>query len=194
MKNSDLGRRVGDHAKRLARIFAEHPNAAIEAARVLLASEELDAANRAALAAGILIDAGSHVKDNAAVQQGTALFRDLHARVATPATAYNLANGIHASATLSCEPYWSPTQCRMRQEARSLYSEAAADESHRSTALTNLANLLRLSHRRLEAGDAYASALGPMHSKWFYGASGGQVQMASLARRCTHRRITRSVA
>lgn len=159
MKNSELGRRVRDHAKRLDRIFHEDPSAAIEAARVLLASGELDAANRAALAAGILIDAGSHVNDSSAVQQGTALCRDLHARVATPATAYNLANGIYASAAMSSEPYWSPTQCRMRQDARSLYSEAAADEGHRSKALTNLANLLRLSHRRLEAYDAYASAL-----------------------------------
>jgi HEPN superfamily protein len=159
MKDPELVRHVRDHAKRLDRTFDEDPNAAIEAAHALLAGEELDAANRAMLAGGILIDAGSHVKDNAAVQQGTALFRDLHARAPTAATAYNLANGIHASATLSGEPYWSPTQCRMRQEARSLYSEAAVDEGHRSRALTNLANLLRLSHRRLEAYDAYAAAL-----------------------------------
>lgn len=159
MKNPELVRRIRDHAKRLDRIFDEDPRAAIEAAHALLAGEELDVANRAALAGGILIDAGSHVKDIAAVQQGTALFRDLHARVATASTAYNLANGIHASATLTGEPYWSPAQCRMRQEARSLYSEAAADEGHRSRALTNLANLLRVSHRRLEAYDAYASAL-----------------------------------
>jgi hypothetical protein len=158
MKNAELVQ-IREHANRLDRIFDEDPNAAIGAARALLACEELDAANRAALSGGILIDAGSHVKDVAAVQQGTALFRDLHARSATASTAYNLANGIHASATLSSAPYWSPAQCQMRQEARSLYTEAAADEGHRSRALTNLANLLRLSHRRLEAYDAYASAL-----------------------------------
>lgn len=158
MKNAELVQ-VREHAKRLDRFFHEDPDAAIEAARALLAGEELNAVNRAALAGGILIDAGSQLKDIAAVQQGTELFRDLHARVATASTAYNLANGIHASATLCGEPYWSPAQCRMRQEARSLYSEAAADEGNRSRALTNLANLLRLSHRRLEAYDAYASAL-----------------------------------
>ena len=159
MRKPELLRNIHDHRKRLDRIFDEDPSAAIEAARALLAGEELDAANRAVLAGGILIDAGSHLKDIVAVQQGTALFRDLHARWATASTAYNLANGIYASATLSGEPCWSPAQCRMRREARSLYSTAAADEGHRSRALTNLANVLRMSHRRLEAYDAYATAL-----------------------------------
>jgi hypothetical protein len=33
-----------------------------------------------------------------------------------------------------------------------------------------------------------------LHAKWFYGASVGQVQRASFARRCTRRRTTRSAA
>jgi hypothetical protein len=44
-----------------------------------------------------------------------------------------------------------------------------------------------------EAG-AFISARRPMHAKWFYGASGGQVRRASFARRCTRRRTTRSAA
>lgn len=160
----DLLRRIKAVAAHLDRLLFEQDSAAaLGAARELLQSSELDEANRESLAAGILIDAGTHMKDRSAVEDGTALFRRLSERMpGSTDCGYNLANGLNALAELVQEPPWSPKVSAWRREARVLYARAATEKgtaAQRSRALTNDANLLRKSYRRLEAYDAYVAAL-----------------------------------
>lgn len=160
---ANLLKAVSEINARLDRLFQEDPAAAIGAARALFGGSELDDRNRASIAAGVLVDAGQVLKDRPAVEQGTVLFRQLHKTLPPSAGLdYNLANGLNALAALTTEPPWSPTLCALRREARHLYHRAAsttADVGQRSQALTNQANLLKMSFRRLEAYDAYVAAL-----------------------------------
>ncbi len=145
---------------RLDALFQRDPPAAVREARALLQSTELDATNRQMLAAGILIDAGNVAHDIAAVEEGTALYRALRQRHPSHGIDYNYANGLSTLAGLSKEPPWSQPLSAKRREARILFAQtAASDEALRSQALTNEANLLRQSFRRLEAYDAFVAAL-----------------------------------
>ena len=145
---------------RLDRLFRENPAAAIKEAQRLLSASEPDDWNHMMIAAGVLVDAGHVLEDRLAVEVGTSLFRRLHeACPASPDLDYNLANGLNALADFGHEPAWSPSLCARRREARGLYQRAASaqDGMFRSKSLTNTANLLKLSYRRLESYDAYVA-------------------------------------
>ena len=78
-------------------MFAEDPRAAITAARALASTSAPEDHGPKMVAAGILVDAGQELKDAAAIDEGVAYFRQVHAVVpASPQLDYNLANGISA--------------------------------------------------------------------------------------------------
>lgn len=150
-------------AARLDLLFAEDPRAAITAARALASTSAPEDHGPKMVAAGILVDAGQELKDAAAIDEGVAYFRQVHAVVpASPQLDYNLANGISAQVRFRTDPPWSSARCAARREARSLYLRSVAlgkSPKDRSKAHTNHANLLRSSYRMLEAYDAYVAAL-----------------------------------
>lgn len=150
-------------AARLDLLFAEDPRAAIAAARALASASAPEDHGPKMVAAGILVDAGQELNDAAAIDEGVAYFRQVHAVVpASSQLDYNLANGISAQVNLRTDPPWSSARCAARREARSLYLRSVAlgrSPKDQSKAHTNHANLLRGSYRMLEAYDAYVAAL-----------------------------------
>lgn len=123
--------------------------------------------NLMSLRAAILVDGGSLTRQQDAIEEGLALFRELHSIFSTAAITYNLANGLVAAAGVPPRnSNWLDHQERTREqraEARRCFWKVArdldADSSLRTQAWTNLANQFSNSYRLGEAHDARIAAL-----------------------------------
>jgi hypothetical protein len=144
------------------------PQRAIDEARATKGRGEYKTAIRA-LRAGILIDAGQTVRDEAAVREGVSVFRQLastHPKVS--GFRYNLANGLSGLSRLRLPPkppahpdWYAATQVD-RREARCIYQEVAKNTEEAklaAQALTNLGNELDQGFRWVEAYDSWVEAL-----------------------------------
>jgi len=126
-----------------------------------------DRFNMMSLRAAILVDGGALTQQQDAIEEGLALFRELHRLFPTAGITYNVANGLAAAAGVPPhDPSWLDHQERTREqraEARRCFWEVAkdldADSSLRTQAWTNLANQFSNSYRLGEAHDARLAAL-----------------------------------
>lgn len=130
----------------------------------LASSERFNLMN---LRAAILVDGGASTHQRDAVEEGLALFRELHRELPNAVITYNLANAfVAATGSPPRDPSWLDDQERTREqraEARRCYwkvaRESDADSSLRTQAWTNLANQFANSYRLGEAHDARLAAL-----------------------------------
>lgn len=119
------------------------------------------------LRAAILVDGGALIQNQDAIEEGLALFRELHGLFPNADITYNLANGLVAAiGNPPRDSSWLDHQERtqeQRAEARQCYWKVAqdlnADPSLQTQAWTNLANQLSNSYRLSEAHDARLAAL-----------------------------------
>jgi len=158
--------RFSELSVRLSALLDRAPSEAVEQAREI----DLDTPERInlmSLRATILVDGGSLTKQQDAIEEGLALFRELHDLFPTADVTYNLANGIvAATGNPPRDASWLDYQERTREqraEARRCYWKAAQDPeasaSLRTQAWTNLANQFGNSYRLGEAHDARLAAL-----------------------------------
>lgn len=147
-------------------LLDDNPAEAVKQARQinLDSSERFDLMN---LRASVLVDGGALTHQRDAVEEGLALFRELHGVFQNADLAYNLANALVAvTGNPPRDPSWLDHQERTREqraEARRCYWKAAresdADPSLQTQAWTNLANQFTNSYRLGEAHDARLAAL-----------------------------------
>lgn len=144
------------------------PAEAIKQARAIsLDATEPERINLMVLRASTLIDGGALTRQQDAIEEGLALFRELHDRFPTTDITYNLANGLIATAgTPPRGPDWLAHQERTRvdrAEARRCFWKVSQDQDAnptlRTQAWTNLANQFNSSFRLGEAHDAWRAAL-----------------------------------
>lgn len=165
---SSVLRRFYERASHLKALLDSDPAEAVKQARQIdldLASPERF--NLMILRASILVDGGAMTEQQDAIEEGLALFRELHNHYPSTAITYNLANGLIALVGRPPhDPSWLDHQERTREhraEARRCLWKAAhdtdADSSLRTQAWTNLANQLSNSYRLGEAHDAWLAAL-----------------------------------
>ncbi len=144
------------------------PRRAIDEARAMKGHGEYKTAIRA-LRAGILIDAGQTVRDEAAVREGVSVFRRLASTYPkVPGFRYNLANGLSGLSRLQLpsqppsHPDWYALTHALRREARRIFDQVAKDTEEANLAaqaLTNLGNELDQSFRWVEAYDCWVQVL-----------------------------------
>jgi LA2681-like HEPN len=123
--------------------------------------------NLMSLRAAILVDGGALTQQQDAIEEGLALFRELHSLFPTAGIIYNLANGLIATTGIPPrDPSWLDHQERTRErraEARRCFwkvtQDLDADSSLRTQAWTNLANQFSNGYRLGEAHDAWLAAL-----------------------------------
>lgn len=131
---------------------------------------ELDSPERFRLMnvrAAILVDGGAATHQKDAIEEGLALFREIHGVFPNDGITYNLANALVAATGIPpSDPSWLDHQERTREqraEARRCYWKVArtadADALLRTQAWTNLANQFTYSYRLGEAHDARLAAL-----------------------------------
>lgn len=126
-----------------------------------------DRFNLMSLRAVILVDGGALTHQQDVIEEGLALFRELHGLFPSADITYNLANGLVAAiGNPPRDPSWLDHQERtrvQRAEARRCYWKVAqdlnADPSLQTQAWTNLANQFSNSYRLSEAHDAWLAAL-----------------------------------
>lgn len=119
------------------------------------------------LRASALVDGGALTQQQDAIEEGLALFREVHSRFPTAGITYNLANGLVAAVgTPPRGPGWLDHQERTREyraEARRCFwkvtQDLDADSALSTQAWTNLANQFSNSYRLGEAHDAWLAAL-----------------------------------
>ncbi|TPG75494.1 LA2681 family HEPN domain-containing protein [Pseudomonas mandelii] len=119
------------------------------------------------LRASVLVDGGALTQQQEAIEEGLALFRELHNLFPTANVTYNLANGfIAATGMPPRDSSWLDHQERTREhraQARQCFWKVTQDVDAKSTlrtqAWTNLANQFRNSFRLGEAHDARLAAL-----------------------------------
>lgn len=123
--------------------------------------------NLMGLRAAILVDGGTLTQQQHAIEEGLALFRELHSLFPTADVTYNLANGLVAATGLPPrDENWLNHQEFSREhraEARRCFWRVAqdvdADPTLRTQAWTNLANQFSSSYRLGEAHDGWLAAL-----------------------------------
>ncbi|WYX24899.1 LA2681 family HEPN domain-containing protein [Achromobacter xylosoxidans] len=123
--------------------------------------------NLMVLRAATLVDGGVLTQQQDAIEEGLALFRELHVSFPTADVAYNLANGLVAAVgDPPRDSTWLDHQENTREhraEARRHFWSAARDldakSALRTQAWTNLANQFSNSYRLGEAHDARLAAL-----------------------------------
>ncbi|WP_313303143.1 LA2681 family HEPN domain-containing protein [Diaphorobacter sp.] len=123
--------------------------------------------NLMGLRAAILVDGGTLTQQQDAIEEGLALFRELHGLFPTADVTYNLANGLVAATSLPPrDENWLNHQESSREhraEARRCFWRVAqdvdADPTLRTQAWTNLANQFSSSYRLGEAHDGWLAAL-----------------------------------
>ena len=156
-----------DITKKLERLTDDNPNQAIKEALQLSGDIYLEL-----LKAATLVNAGEIVKNSDAIRTGVEIYRNAVVKYQdNPALKYNLANGLHAlvRSTKDDDTSWS-TWFQWHQETEDSRLEArqylyvAANAAHasldiRTQSFTNLGNILKLSHRWVEAYDFYTQAL-----------------------------------
>lgn len=150
----------------LSALMDRNPAEAVKQARKI-DLDTPDRFNRMGLRAAILVDGGAWIHQQDAIEEGLALFRELHGLFPNADITYNLANGLVAAiGNPPRDPSWLDHQERTREqraEARRCYWKVAqdpnADPSLQTQAWTNLANQFSSSYRLSEAHDARLTAL-----------------------------------
>lgn len=123
--------------------------------------------NLMGLRAAILVDGGALTQQQDAIEEGLALFRELHSSFPVADVTYNLANGlVAATGAPPRNADWLSHQELTRErraEARRCFwkvaQDADADSTLRTQAWTNLANQFSNSFRLGEAQDGWLAAL-----------------------------------
>lgn len=150
-------------ASQLNEFLNKNPEAAVQLAKSINSNNP----NYIGLRAGALIDGGASTSNQAAVNEGVDLFRELQEKYPAPSIKYNLANGLAALVgMLSHDSTWATHQestRKQRDEIRQLYwavgVSSEADSELQTQALTNLANQFSNSYRISEAHDMRLQAL-----------------------------------
>lgn len=164
---TQLPKTFTDLSSYLSTLLNRNPEEAVKQARKI-DLEKPDRFNLMSLRAAILVDGGGLTNHQDAIEEGLALFRELHCLFPQQASiSYNLANGLVA--TIGNPPRdrsWLDHQERTfekRSEARQYYWKVAqdfgCDPALRTQAWTNLANQFSNSYRLSEAQDAWLAAL-----------------------------------
>jgi len=152
----------------LQALLNSDPAEALKQAREIhLDIPEPERFNRMVLRAATLVDGGASARQQDAIEEGLALFRELHGRFPTADITYNLANALVAAAgDPPSDLGWLDHQERTREqraEARRCFWKVAQDPeaqaSLRTQAWTNLARQFSHSYRLGEAHDAWLAAL-----------------------------------
>ena len=186
--------------KRLQSLLDGNPEKAIEEARSLPSETPVKGLFYTSLKAGVLIDAGSLVKDKQAIEEGIALFRKLLANSPKETSFhYNLGNGLAALADQeACTGNaWYLATAAIRSEARSHLQKAISlgnKATALSTAFANLGNALIKAHRWAEAYDAYTKALENDRSNAIASTRAAQVLLRCSNRGVGNKRILLSIA
>lgn len=142
------------------------PTLAVQEARELV----LDGPNRLnmmSLRAATLVNAGASLGRQDAIDEGLALYRELHNLYPTADITYNLANGLveavncgfHNSEWLDHQEQARAYRAEARQCYWKVLQDLDADMELRTQAWTNIANLFEKTYRLSEAHDARLSAL-----------------------------------
>lgn len=150
----------------LSALLNSNPAEAVKQARKI----NLDTRGRfnlMVLRAATLVDGGALTHQQDAIEEGLALFRELHGKFPNADITYNLANALAAATGHPPrDQSWLDHQERTREqraEARQCYwrvaQEPNAEASLRTQAWTNLANQFSNSFRLSEAHDARLAAL-----------------------------------
>lgn len=158
--------RFSELSAHLDALLDSDPAEAVRQAREI----DLDAPERfnlMSLRAAILVDGGALTHQQDAIEEGLALFRELHGLFPNAGITYNLANGlVTAVGNPPRDPNWLDHQehtRKQRAEARQCYWKVAQDldagPSLQTQAWTNLANQFSNSYRLGEAHDARLAAL-----------------------------------
>jgi LA2681-like HEPN len=185
---------------RLHSLMDDNPMKAIEEARSLPSDTPIKGVLYTSLKAGVLVDAGSSVKDKQAIEEGIALFRRLLSESPKSASFhYNLGNGLMALADQ--QPYtgstWYLDTASIRSEGRSHLQKAISSEDNApvlSTAFTNLGNALVRAHRWVEAYDCYTKALEHDRSNAIASTGAAKVLLRCSDRGIGNKKILLSVA
>lgn len=165
---SSMQDRFYEQSAHLNTLLNNDPAEAVKQAREInLDIPEPELVNLMGLRAAALVDGGVLTQQQDAIEEGLALFRELHRRFPTADITYNLANGLVASTGNPPRgPNWLDHQERTRElriEARQCFWKVAqdpdADSALRTQAWTNLANQFSKSYRLGEAHDACLAAL-----------------------------------
>lgn len=152
----------------LNNLLDNNPTEAVKQAREIdIDLDTPDRFNLMSLQAAIFVNGGVLTQQQDAIEDGLALFRDLHNQFPTADVTYNLANGLVAMTGIPPQDSnWLDHQERTRvhrSEARRCYwkviHELNADSSVQTQAWTNLANQFSNSYRLGEAHDAWLAAL-----------------------------------
>ncbi|MFJ1208778.1 LA2681 family HEPN domain-containing protein [Burkholderia pyrrocinia] len=153
---------------RLNTLLDSDPGEAVkQALEINLDAPEPERINLMILRASTLVDGGALTQQQGAIEEGLALFRELHSRFPRADITYNLANGlIAATGNPPHGPSWLDHQERTKEhraEARRCFWKVAqdpdADSALKTQAWTNLANQFCSSYRLGEAHDAWLAAL-----------------------------------
>lgn len=151
---------------RLNHLEDTDPGAAIREARRIVADGP-QAPNLKVIQAAALVNAGVLIQARDAVEEGLALYRELHSTFPTPDVKFNLATAIISAAAFTSEEgdrldHLESTKA-LRAEARGYFWHVAqnteAADAIRTQSWTNLANQLEGSFRFSEAHDARLAAL-----------------------------------
>lgn len=161
-----MPRKFHERSVHLNSLLDRDPAEAVRQARAI----ELDTSERLnlmVLRAAILVDGGVLTRQQDAIEEGLALFREVHRAFPTANVTYNLANGLVASVgDPPRDSTWLDHQESSREyraDARRHFWRVAQDldasSSLRTQAWTNLANQFSNSYRLGEAHDARLAAL-----------------------------------
>lgn len=165
---SSMMDRFYERSAYLNALLNTNPAEAVEQARKINLDLDTDERfNLMGLRAAILVDGGALTQQQDAIEEGLALFRELHSSFPIADVTYNLANGLVAVTGFPPrDENWLNHQeftRERRAEARRCFWKVAQDEDADSTlrtqAWTNLANQFSSSYRLGEAQDGWLAAL-----------------------------------
>lgn len=160
--------RFYERSAHLNALLNSNPAEAVKQAREINLDLDTDERfNLMGLRAAILVDGGTLTHQQDAIEEGLALFRELHSQFPNPHITYNLANGLIAAiGSPPCDANWLDHQELTkghRAEARQCFwkvaQDADADSTLRTQAWTNLANQFSSSYRLGEAQAGWLAAL-----------------------------------
>jgi len=160
--------RFYERSAHLNTLLNTNPAEAVKQAREVNLNLDADEQfNLMGLRAAILVDGGTLTQQKDAIEEGLALFRELHSLFPTAHITYNLANGlVAATGSPPRDANWLNHQevtRERRAEARRCFWKVAQDVEAelalRTQAWTNLANQFSSSYRLGEAHDGWLAAL-----------------------------------
>lgn len=160
--------RFYERSAHLNTLLNSNPAEAVRQAREINLDLDTDERfNLMGLRAAILVDGGALTQQQDAIEEGLALFRELHSLFPTADITYNLADGLAAATGFPPrDENWLDHQELSREdraEARRCFWKVAqdvdADPTLRTQAWTNLANQFSNSYRLGEAHDGWLAAL-----------------------------------